>query len=112
MGRSTRKIVPVLSDVSDDSMYNATPVPDPFYKKMEEWTERRRTLQFSPTYFSPVNNGYESSASNESGGNYCRSVDSESSYQYNERIKRENRCVKCCSIMSFIACFVGCISMA
>ena len=107
MGRSTRKIVPVLSD---DSMYNATPVRDPFFRKMEEWTERRRTLQFSPTSFSP--NGYESSASDESGGNYCRSVDSESSYQYNERIKRENRCVKCCSIMSFIACFVGCISMA
>ena len=106
MGRSTRKIVPVLSDVSDDSMYNATPVRDPFYRKMEEWTERRRTLQFSP-----VNNGYESSASDESGGNYCRSVDSESSYQYNERIKRENRCVKCCSIMSFIACLVG-VSMA
>ena len=106
MGRSTRKIVPVLSD---DSMYNATPVRDPFFRKMEEWTERRRTLQFSPTSFSP--NGYESSASDESGGNYCRSVDSESSYQYNERIKRENRCVKCCSIMSFIACLVG-VSMA
>ena len=106
MSRSTRKIVPVLSD---DSMYNATPVRDPFFRKMEEWTERRRTLQFSPTSFSP--NGYESSASDESGGNYCRSVDSESSYQYNERIKRENRCVKCCSIMSFIACLVG-VSMA
>ena len=109
MSRSTRKIVPVLSDVSDDSMYNTTPVRDPFFRKMEEWAERRRTLQFSPTSFSP--NGYESSASNESGGNYCRSVDSESSYQYNERIKRENRCVKGCSIMSFIACLVG-VSMA
>ena len=90
-------------------MYNTTPVRDPFFRKMEEWAERRRTLQFSPTSFSP--NGYESSASNESGDNYCRSVDSESSYQYNERIKRENRCVKCCSIMSFIACLVG-VSMA
>ena len=110
MGRSTRKIVPVLSD---DSMYNTTPVRDPFFRKMEEWAERRRTLQFSPTSFSPSGppNGYESSASDESGDNYCRSVDSESSYQYNERIKRENRCVKCCSIMSFIACLVG-VSMA
>ena len=51
MGRSTRKIIPVLSSSSDDSMYDATPVRDPFFRKMEEWTERRRTLQFSPTSF-------------------------------------------------------------
>ena len=112
MGRSTRKIVPVLSD---DSVYNATPVRDPFFGYMEEYAKRRKTLQFSPTSFSP--NGYassdsnESSASNEAGGYHCRSVDSESSYQYNERIKRENRCVKCCSILSFIACLAG-VTMA
>ena len=112
MGRSTRKIIPVLSSSSDDSMYDATPVRDPFFRKMEEWTERRRTLQFSPTSFSPSGppNGYESSASNDSG-NYCRSVDSESSYQYNERIKRQNKCLKCCSVLSFLGCLVG-VSMA
>ena len=105
MRRSTRKIVPVWSD---DSMYEATPVRDPFFKNMEEWTERRRTLQFSPTSFSPSGppNGYESSASNDSG-NYCRSVDSETSGEYNARIKRQNSCFKCCSILSFLACAVG-----
>ena len=99
MGRSSRKVVPIWSD---ESMYNTTPVPDPFFRNMEEYTERRKTLQFSP-----VNNGYESSTSDESSSNYCRSVSSETSYQYNERIKRENKCFKCCSVLSFIACCIG-----
>ena len=105
MRRSTRKVVPAWSD---DSMYDATPVRDPFFRNMEEYAERRKTLQFSPTSFSPTGppNGYESSASNDSG-NYCRSVDSESSYQYNKRIKRQNKCIKCCPFFTIIACALG-----
>ena len=77
---------------------------NPFFKNMKDYSERRRTLQFSPT---GVLNGYESSASNESVDNSSRSVRSETSYEYNERIKSENRRVKCCSIISFIACIIG-----
>ena len=106
MSRSTRKVVPAWSD---DSMYDATPVRDPFFRNMEEYTERRKTLQFSPTSFSPTGppNGYESSASNESGGNSCRSFNSETSHEYNERIKRENKCIKCCPFVAIIACALG-----
>ena len=94
---SKRKIVPVWSD---DSMYDATPVRDPFFRNMEEY-ERRKTLKLSrPIVYSPVNNGYESS-----------SISSETSHEYNQRIKRENSCVKCCSFLSFLGCLVG-ISMA
>ena len=101
MGRSTRKIIPVLSSSSDDSMYDATPVRDPFFRTMAEY-QRRVTLHLPHPI---VNNGYESS--NESGG----SVRSETSYQYNERIKCQIKCFKCCSVLSVLGCLVG-VSMA
>ena len=98
---SKRKIVPTWSD---DSMYDTTPVEDPFFKNMKEYSERRRTLQYSPT---GLLNGYESSASNESGGNSCRSFNSETSHEYNQRIKRQNKCIICCPFASIIACALG-----
>ena len=99
MSHSTRKVVPTWSD---DSMYNATPVRDPFFEYMEDYAERRKTLQFSPIH------RYESSDSEEGGKTFAGEKSSSETFrEYNERIKRENKCVKYCSIISFIACLIG-----
>ena len=102
-GRSTRKIVPVWSD---DSMYEATPVRDPFFRITDQ--ERRNTLEAPPNRncasgspFSYGSDGWETASANYS----------ETSGEYNARIKRQNSCFKCFSVLSFLACAVG-ISMA
>ena len=91
MRRSTRKIVPVWSD---ESMDNASPATPTFIRVMREY-ERRKTLNLPNFSYSP--NSYESDGS----------ISSETSYEYNQRIKRKNSCIKCCSVLSILACFIG-----
>jgi hypothetical protein len=97
MRRSTRKIVPVWSD---DSMYEATPVRDPFFKTMEQYNTLEAPPSRNCATGSPLSYGsgeWETASAN------C----SETSGEYNARIKRQNSCFKCCSFLSFLACVVG-----
>jgi len=79
-------------------MDNASPATPPFFRVMREY-ERRETLNLPN--FSYSSDGYESDGS----------IRSETSHEYDQRIKRQNSRVKCCSILSLLGCLVG-VSMA
>ena len=98
MIRPNVRIVPTISSDTDNSSeyLSGTPGTPQFIRAMRYYNEKRNTLQFCNNK-KPLQK-YDSQESVSQ-----KSVPSITQSEYEERIKRQNKCVKCC----FSSCFMG-----
>tara|TARA_B110001454_G_C12562749_1_gene368432 strand:- start:265 stop:588 length:324 start_codon:yes stop_codon:yes gene_type:complete len=97
-GRKTLRIIPVTSSDSDCSAFSSElggePVSSPFFRIMREYAANRGQALGSPYSYGSDDHEVMSPISTRS----------ETTDQYNMRIKRQNECVKRVGTMGFIGC--------
>ena len=100
LGRKTLRIVPTVSSDSDSSAFSeflgGDPVTPQFQRFMRDYPAACRRAGVGGVPSSPY---------------ACHSdisTQSETSVQYNMRIRRQNKCIKCTGTMGFIGC-VACL---
>ena len=101
-GRKTLRIVPVISSDSDGSYFSeflgGDPVTPQFQRFMRDYPAAVRAAACGGALNSPY-------ACNNNNISMPKSTQSETSDQYNTRIRRQNACTKRTGIIGLISCF-------